>query len=198
MPVLQWCISCHTESSNCCHLNKSHIRAHASYLCFTIPIVSPVRIFQHTFIAITTKTFETIATFQPMDNTCLRFNTQHFLMCCKCRERYCWYQRGIHTLQKQINIFNEANGSLNSRTRTNPSPVLDCSQHEQKATLCSVHYIYTVRWCNCKTEIQMYLACFTINITIFLPHHQVFYYVTQKLLIIIHVKHNTTTVNHLV
>jgi hypothetical protein len=176
-------------NSSAKRLNKSHTRVQASYLCFTIPIVSPVRVFQHTFIAITTKTFETVATFQPMDNTCLCFNTQHFLMCCKCRKRYCWYQRGIHTLQKQINIFNEANGCLNSRTRTNPS------QHEQKATSCSVQFIHTVRRCNCKTEIQMYLASFTTSITIFLPYHQVFYYVTKKLLIIIHVKHNTTTVN---
>jgi hypothetical protein len=44
----------------------------------------------------------------------------------------------------------------------------------------------------------MYLVCFTTINTIFLAYHHVFYYVTHKLLIIIDVKHYTTTVNHLV
>jgi len=52
----------------------------------------------------------------------------------------------------------------------------------------SIQYIYTVRWRNCKAEIQMYLVCFTTSITIFLTYDHVFYYVTRKLLIIIDVK----------
>ena len=100
-PSQKWCISCHSETSNSCHLNNAHTRVHSSYLRFTISIVSPVRVFQHTFVAITTEPFETIATFQPMDNIRLCFNTQHFLMCSKCREWYSWYQRGIHALKKQ-------------------------------------------------------------------------------------------------